>query len=129
VRLERKTSSRSEAIDYFHFRGTTLPQELRGGPDINPKGLADLVAMQITQDWNAIAFHAWRGWPPEEVERDPRFIAHKCAFNRDMVLRMTNMHSERHRSRAEALEIVRQVNFEEFAAFFGETLKYAGKPN
>jgi hypothetical protein len=118
-----------EAIHYFHFRGTTLPQELRGGPGINPKGLADLVAIQITRDGNVIASHAWRGWPPEDVERDPRFIAHKCAFNRGMVPRMAVRHDEWRRSRTEPLEIVKQLGSEEFAAFFGETIEYAGKPN
>jgi hypothetical protein len=120
---------RIEAIHYFHFRGTTLPQELRGGPDMNPKALADLVAMRITQDWNATALHAWRGWPPEEVESDPRFIAHKCAFNRGMIPRMATRHDEWRRSGTEALKIVGQICSEEFAAFFGETIECAGKPN
>ena len=85
--------------------------------------------MQRAEGWNAPAFLAWRNRPPEEVERDPRFIAHKCAFNRDMLLRMAARPHECRRSRTEALEMVRQVGLEEFAAFFGETIEHAGRPN
>lgn len=118
-----------EAIHYFHFRGTILPQELRGVPLMDPEELADAVGMQIAGDCNVAAFQAWQNRPPEEVERDPRFIAHKCAFNRNMLLRTKDGHCEPRRSRTEALGTVRQIGFEEYAAFFGETIEYAGKPN
>ena len=100
-----------------------------GVPLIDPEELADVIAMQIAGDCNLTSFRAWQNRPAEEIERDPRFIAHKCAFNRNMLLRTTDgLHAPR-RSRTGALEMVRQVGFEEHAAFFGETIEYAGKPN
>ena len=118
-----------EAIHYFHFRGTILARQLRGVPTIDPEKLADVVAVQVAGDCNVTAFRAWQDRPAEEIERDPRFIAHKCAFNRNMLLRTKEGRSEPRRSRTEALETVRQIGFEEYAAFFGETMEYAGKPN
>jgi hypothetical protein len=118
-----------EAIHYFHFRGTILPQELRGVPLMDPEELANVVGMQIAGECNVAAFRTWQNRPAEEIERDPRFIAHKCAFNRNMLLRTKDAHSEPRRSRTGALETVRQIAFEEYAAFFGETMEYAGKPN
>jgi hypothetical protein len=98
-----EVSDHIDAIHYFHFRGTFLlhelddwPYESAEGHDarlvrlelLNPKGFADYVATRIVKDRDAIAFHTWHNRPLEDVERDPRFIAHKCAFDRDMILRM-----------------------------------------
>ena len=118
-----------EAIHYFHFRGAILPQELRGVPLIDPEELAHVVAVQIAEDCNKIALQEWQNRPPADIERDPRFIAHKCAFNRNMLLRTAHRPDEPRRTTTEALETVRQIGFEEYAAFFGETVEYAGKLN
>jgi hypothetical protein len=115
------------AIHYFHFRATAMLQKLRGGFDNNPRGLAYLVAMRIAQD--AMTFPVWHGQTREEVERDPRFIAHQCAFNRGRVPGIAGSHNEWRCSRTAALEMVEQIRFEEYAAFLGEPTEYYAKPN
>jgi hypothetical protein len=88
-----------------------------------------VVAVQITGECNAVALRAWQNRPPEEIERDPRFLAHKCAFNRNMLLGTTHCPDEPRRPGIAARETVRQVCFEQYAAFFGETIEYAGRLN
>ena len=118
----RRVRDRIGAIHYFHFRATALLQKLRGGLDL--RGLAYVIAMQIARD--AAECPVWRGKPREKVERDPRFIAHKCAFDRGMVV--ATARNERCGSLT-APEIVEQIRFEEYAAFFGEPTDYHARPN
>jgi hypothetical protein len=115
------------AIHYFHFRGTVLFQELHR--EARPKGIADLVAAQIVECENVAALNTWRMRSLEEVECDPRFIAHRCAFSRDMAQRTTGNPSEWSLPGTEALGNVGEVNVEEFLAFFGETMEDYGGPN
>jgi hypothetical protein len=115
------------ALHYFHFRATVLLQKLCGQLDYNPNGLAFLVAMQIVQD--AAEMPIWRGQERPDVERDPRFIAHRCAFNRGMVSGTTGAANAWHRSQSAALEEVERVRFEEFAAFLGQPTECHAKPN
>lgn len=118
----RRVRDRIGAIHYFHFRATAVLQKLRG-----ETGLASLVAMQIARD--AMLSPMLSGQPRERVERDPRFIAHKCAFNRGIVPGMARSHTEWCRSRTAALDLVEQIRFEEYAAFFGEPTGCRAKPN
>ena len=132
-----------DAIHYFHYCGTFLRQQLRGWPHtgaedhdprllrlelLKPKGFADYVATRLMAGQGATVIDAWRNRPPEQVERDPRFIAHKCAFDHDMILRMARP-TEWKRPRAEALEIVKDIGFEAFELLFGEKIEDEGEPN
>jgi len=114
------------AIHYFHFRATVLLQKLCGHLDYNPRGLAFLVAMQIVQD--AAEMPMWRGQAREDVERDPRFIAHRCAFNRGMVSGMATSNGGRHSVTA-VLDEIERIRFEEFAAFLGQPAGCSAKLN
>jgi len=114
------------ALHYFHFRATVLLQKLFGHLDYNPRGLAFLVAMQIAQD--AVEMPMWRGQEREDVERDPRFIAHRCAFNRGMVSGNPAGDGWRH-SVAAALGEIERIRFEEFAAFLGQPAGCSAKLN
>ena len=123
----RRVRDRIGALHYFHFRATVLLQKLRGQLDYNPNGLAFLVAMQIVQD--AAEMPEWRGQDRDVVERDPRFIAHRCAFNRGMVPEIARNYSEWCCSRCAALEAAERIRFEEFAAFLGQSAESSAKPN
>ena len=103
-----------------------LLQKLSGQLDSNPNGLALLVAMQIVQD--AAEMPMWRGQERDVVERDPRFIAHRCAFNRGMVSGIATSSGWCH-SRPEALGAVELMRFEEFAAFLGQPTECHARPN
>lgn len=122
----RRVRDRIGAIHYFHFRATVFLQKLCGQLDFNPRGLAFLVAMQIVQD--AAEIPMWRGKKREDVECDPRFIAHRCAFNRGMVSGMATGNGWCH-SQPAALKEVERVRFEEFAAFLGQPTECHAKPN
>jgi hypothetical protein len=123
----RRVRDRIGAIHYFHFRATVLLQKLRGQLADNPQGLAFFVAMQIIQD--AAEEPVWRGQEREDLERDPRFIAHRCAFNRGLVPEMAGIAHESRLSQVAALAAVERIRFEEFAAFLGQPTESCTKPN
>jgi hypothetical protein len=87
-----------DALYHFHWRGLMLPTELRygalrGHDDprlaslelLNPESFTAYVADLIIRDDRSLSL-AWRQRPVEDVLRDPRFIAHKCGFDSQMIL-------------------------------------------
>jgi len=134
-----------DAIRYFHFRGTLLLQELRGWPHngagtrdprllrlelLTPKAFAEFVATRLLGNSDPVRSLSWQSRPPEDVELDPRFIAHKCAFDRDMVTRMGRREAEWRRSRAETLEIIKLIGFQDCRLLFGDKIDHDGdRPN
>ena len=87
------------AIRYFHYRGLLLPEELRYGalretPDprltqlelLRPEVFAAYVSGVLWKRLDDGSLPQWRTRPVEDIERDPRFIAHRCGFDREMIL-------------------------------------------
>ncbi len=87
------------AIRYFHYRGLLLPEELRYGalretPDprltqlelLRPDVFAAYVSGVLWKRLDDGSLQRWRTRSVEDVERDPRFIAHRCGFDREMIL-------------------------------------------
>lgn len=86
------------AIQYFHSVGLFLPERLRYGalrePDdprltqlelLRPDFFASYVAGVIAKDDVELS-RAWRDRPFEDVRNDPRFMAHKCGFDTQIIL-------------------------------------------
>jgi hypothetical protein len=76
------------AIRHFHFEGSRLTEQLQYGAlrDTHDPRIAQLEL--LTPE----VFAAWQQWQHgvelENVGRDPRFVAHKCGFDSQMILHM-----------------------------------------
>jgi hypothetical protein len=90
-----------EALLYFHYRGLLLPRELQFGPLrrqddprivnfelLRPESFAAYVAKVIVKDDLALS-QSWRDRSAEEVQNDPRFVAHKCGFDTQIILHIS----------------------------------------
>jgi hypothetical protein len=86
------------AIRYLHFRGLLLPMELqygalRGKGDprlanlelLRPEVFAAYVA-DVLADGDEELSREWRSRSAQDVQNDPRFIAHKCGFDTQIIL-------------------------------------------
>ena len=100
-----------EALRYFHCRGLILPMEFRYGPLreqtdprlarfelLRPEVFSTYVSEVLAKDQPELS-EAWRDRPAEDVRHDPRFMAHKCGFDTQIILHiareaMTAMESE-----------------------------------
>jgi hypothetical protein len=89
------------AIRYQHFQGLQLPMELEYGALreqsdprlaqlelLGPETFREYVAGILDQGADTVRSQAWRERPVEDVRSDPRFIAHRCGFDSQMILRM-----------------------------------------
>jgi hypothetical protein len=74
------------AMRHFHFVGSRLTEQLQYGAlrDTHDPRIAQLELLTPG------VFAAWQQWQHgveiEDVGRDPRFIAHKCGFDSQMIL-------------------------------------------
>jgi hypothetical protein len=88
------------AIRCLHYRGLLLPMELqygalqgKGDPRLanlellRPEVFAAYVADVLAEGDEGVS-RAWRSRSVEDVRHDPRFIAHKCGFDTQMILHM-----------------------------------------
>ena len=94
----RQVESLWDALYYFHWRGLMLPMELRYGAlcDQGDPRLSNLELLTAESFARYVAdvlvsedrsqSRAWRQRPVGEVLQDPRFIAHKCGFDSQMIL-------------------------------------------
>ena len=89
------------AIRYQHYCGLQLPIELQDGAlrEQSDPRLAQLelmepdvfrayVAAVLASSDDVARSQAWRARSAEDVRCDPRFIAHKCGFDSQMILHM-----------------------------------------
>ena len=89
------------AIRYQHYCGLQLPIELQDGAlrEQSDPRLAQLelmepdvfrayVAAVLASSDDVARSQAWRTRSAEDVRSDPRFIAHKCGFDSQMILHM-----------------------------------------
>lgn len=90
------------ALRYFHLRGLLLPEELRYGALrdkydprltqlelLTPDVFAAYIRSVLWKRLNNGSLQRWGTRPSEEVARDPRFIAHRCGFDRQMILHIS----------------------------------------
>ena len=89
------------AIRYQHLQGLQLPMELRYGALreqsdprlaqlelLEPEIFREYVAGMLDQGADTARSQAWRARSAEDVRCDPRFIAHRCGFDSQMILHM-----------------------------------------
>jgi hypothetical protein len=89
------------AIRYEHLQGLQLPMELRYGalrePSdprlaqlelLEPEIFREHVAGVLASGDDVARSQAWLERPSEDVRCDPRFVAHKCGFDSQMILHM-----------------------------------------
>ena len=89
------------AIRYQHLQGLQLPMELRYGALreqsdprlaqlelLEPEIFREYVAGILEQGADTARSQAWLQRPIEDVRCDPRFIAHRCGFDSQMILHM-----------------------------------------
>jgi hypothetical protein len=89
------------AIRYQHLQGLRLPMELQYGALreqsdprlaqlelLEPEVFREYVAGVLASGDDVARSQAWRERPVEDVRCDPRFIAHKCGFDSQMMLHM-----------------------------------------
>jgi Fe-S-cluster formation regulator IscX/YfhJ len=89
------------AMRYQHLQGLLLPMELRYGALrehsdprlaqlelLEPEIFREYVAGVLASSDDVARSQAWRARSAEDVRCDPRFIAHKCGFDSQMILHM-----------------------------------------
>ena len=89
------------AIRHQHLQGLQLPMELQYGALreqsdprlaqlelLEPETFREYVAEILVREGDVARSQAWRERPVEDVRCDPRFIAHRCGFDSQMILHM-----------------------------------------
>jgi hypothetical protein len=111
------------AIRHFHCTGLHLPMELQYGalreqPDprlasldlLTPEVFAAYIADVLCRDDRSLR-EAWHARSVEDVRSDPRYIAHKCGFDSQIILHRSREANEKRERRM--AEVGTEVELEE----------------